>query len=345
MRKMFLFAAACALIAGCAGAKNAQGVKVSDGKRPDWVSGDSADYPRATYMLGVGLGDDAAGAGDRARGQIAQIFSSLVSVTSKIEESESHAVSDGVAKNSSSQDISDNVRTTSQKMLEGVEIVQTWQDSQTKQYYALAVLNRAKAAASFRQKLADLDMQITGWESSFNSAADKFTRAKAAAGVLALLKQRDGLASDLRTISGSGSGTDTAPEQVAAYKKALADLNITVAVTGAGGGQIATGIIKALNAAGFTALASSSSADISVAASVEPAQIRKDEPGPWKWAQNTVTVALSEAATGKVFVQFDVVDKQAATDLDTAFSRSVQSAAGKTADRIQAAIQDYFGGK
>ncbi|MDD4004579.1 MAG: LPP20 family lipoprotein [Elusimicrobiaceae bacterium] len=345
MKKLLLFAVALAVVAGCAGSKT---VVAGGSKRPDWVSGDSVRYPRETYMLGVGLGDDAASASDRARGQIAQIFSALVSVTSEISASESTRLSGGSTQTDSAQDAAESVRTSSQKVLEGVEIVQNWQDPQTRQFYALAALDRAKAASSFRQKLSELDMELAGWESSFDSAKEKFAKAKAAANVLALLKTRDGLNADLRIIAGSGATvSDSANEQLAAYKKAIADLNITVTVKGASGQQIETGIIKALNSMGFTAKAGEPGADqdILVSASVVSGQLRKDDAGPWKWAQNTVTVALAEAATGKVFLQFDVADKQAATDLDTASARSVESAAEKTALRIQSAIQDYFGGK
>ncbi len=353
MRKFIVVALAFTVAAGCAGGKTIESggsktVVNSGSKRPDWVSGDSVQYPRESYMTGVGLGDDAAAASDRARAQIAQVFSSLVSVTSEISASEKTTGLDKDAVTESSQDVAESVRTSSQKILEGVEIVQTWQDPQTRQYFALAVLDRAKAASSFRQKLAELDMELTSWESSFNSAADKFGKAKAAANALALLAKRSGLSNDLRTISGSaGAGADSANELVPAFKKAMADLNITVTVKGDSAQAVETGIIKALNSLGFTARSGEKDerTDISVTAEAASQQIRKDDSGPWKWAQHTVTVSAAETATGKVFMQFDITDRQAATDIDTAFSRSREAVGAKTAQRIQSGIQDYFGGK
>ncbi|MFA6582687.1 MAG: LPP20 family lipoprotein [Elusimicrobiaceae bacterium] len=344
MKKKFLLSAATAVImlAGCA-ANKASVVSVKD--RPDWINGESAEYPRDKYVIGVGLADDRDSAQDRARAQIAQVFSSLIQVTSEMSAREKTDTLGDKSSTSYNSDVSENVKSTSEKMLEGVEIVQVYTDPQTKQNYALAILNRANAASAIRQKMAELDMQLTSFESDFNAAQDKFGKAKAAAKALALLKERTAINSDLRVLASAGSENELAAGMTADYQKALAALNIQVTIDGDRSTEVETGIIKALNSMGLTAKAGPADAgsDIVVSAKVDCGQIRKDDIGKWKWAQAGVTVSVSEARSGNVFLRFDVSDREASSDLDTAISRALSGAGVKTAQGIEAGIRNYFG--
>jgi len=49
-------------------------VQVKQVKRPDWVDGDSIQYPSSQYLTGVGYGPDRKSAEDKARAEIAKIF-------------------------------------------------------------------------------------------------------------------------------------------------------------------------------------------------------------------------------------------------------------------------------
>src|SRR5262245_26801693 len=122
-------------------------------KKPDWTDGDSSRYPRERYLVGVGLADDRSTAEERARGEISKIFTAQVSVATNISESETTVKSGGKTSEGFSSSVAQDVKTVSQKALEGVEVVEKWQDPASRQHFALAVLERAKAIRSVRDKL------------------------------------------------------------------------------------------------------------------------------------------------------------------------------------------------
>ena len=90
--------------------------------RPDWTSGESIDYPKALYLLGVGVADDRQTAEDRARAEIARTFSSHVVATTSSFAQETGRNVDGVTITARDTAISDSARTATQKELVGVEV-------------------------------------------------------------------------------------------------------------------------------------------------------------------------------------------------------------------------------
>ncbi|MEQ1919595.1 MAG: LPP20 family lipoprotein, partial [Elusimicrobiota bacterium] len=181
MKNMNFYAllAAVLMFSACGGAV----VKKSSagGARPQWVEGESPKWPRSQFVTGVGSADDEEAAADRARGEISRIFSSNVSVDTAVDETESTVNSGGQTSTSFSQQLAQNVRTTSKKMLEGVEIVERWKDAASSRYYALATLNKGKAMGAVTEKTLALDADASLWKTKMDAAGDKFERAKAAA--------------------------------------------------------------------------------------------------------------------------------------------------------------------
>lgn len=201
------------------------------GSRPDWVDGASRQYPREKYLVGVGMGDDRAAASDRARSEISKIFTTLVDVTTNLNESESTAKQGSKTENSFSQAISQSLKTASRKALEGVEVVENWKDGGTMQQYALAVLDRLKALAAVKDKIDEFDKQAQQWKSQMDSAADKMGKVKAAMKLLALLKARAELNGELRVLDAGGK-TLPSPFDEAAVRaqaaKTVSELDVIV---------------------------------------------------------------------------------------------------------------------
>ena len=173
--------------------KAAAAPKVMKGSRPDWVDGASMEYPRESYLTGVGMADDRATSQDRSRAEISKIFSTMVSVKTNLSETETNLQQNGKSANAFSQSISQDLQTASQKALEGVEIVELWQDQATRNYYALAVLDRAKAIRTVGEKIADFDRQAQRMKSQLDSSSEKLPKVKAAMKILSLLKARASL--------------------------------------------------------------------------------------------------------------------------------------------------------
>lgn len=176
--------------------------------KPDWVSGQSGKYPREAYLIGVGIADTRGACEDRARAEIAKIFSTLVRAETALSESETNRKEGKTDESRFQQSISQNVQTVSKKVLEGVEVVENWQDEATREHYALAVLDRAKAAAAVTEKIEDFNGQAESWKKQMDASQEKLPKVKAAMKLMALLNARRGLVDDLRVLRPG----DKAPE-------------------------------------------------------------------------------------------------------------------------------------
>ena len=205
--------------------------RAAAGSKPDWVDGASRQYSREKYLVGVGMADDRATASDRARAEISKIFTTNVSVTTNLNESEANSKVGSKTENSFSQAISQSLQTASKKVLEGVEIAENWKDGATMQQYALAVLDRAKALSAVKDKIDDFDKQAQQWKSSMDSAPDKVGKVKAAMKLLALLKARAELNGELRVLDAGGKAVPCPFDEAAVRAEAartISELDVIV---------------------------------------------------------------------------------------------------------------------
>lgn len=126
-------------------------------KAPEWVSADSAAYPAARYLVGRGQADSSALAGDRARAELAKAFGVRIEQTSR--DSVAYNRKPGATATTATvqAEARREIRTASEHWLEGIEIVERWQDPQTGSHHALAVLSRVHAGIELRRRIAELD--------------------------------------------------------------------------------------------------------------------------------------------------------------------------------------------
>ncbi|MDO8757559.1 MAG: LPP20 family lipoprotein [Elusimicrobiota bacterium] len=339
----FLILVAAMLLSGCAG--GGSGAKSSSGgARPAWVEGESGKWPRARYVVGVGSGDDENSAADRGRGEISRVFSSAVSVDTTVDETETNLTQGGRTSASFSQTVAQKVRTASEKMLEGVEIVERWRDGSSARYYALAVLDKAKALGAVSEKTAALDADAGQWKTRLDAAGDKFERAKAAAKLAALLKGRLDLENDRRVLGGGPmpSTVDVSAAKAAAAK-ALAALDVLVIATGDHEEELETGVVRGLAANGLMARrgAPGDKGDLVVESRSGAQTVEGGDPR-WKWSRGSATVTLKDGREDKTFARFDLSDRQAAADAGEARRRAAAGLAQKAAEKTSAAITEFF---
>ncbi len=338
--------AALAFVAGCASApKTGSSVQNTSDKAPDWIGGSSMEYPRERYLVGVGSADDRSTAEDRARGEISRIFSSKVSVKTASAASESTVQGQGAKdENSFSQSVANSVQTVSKKVLEGVEVPQSWQDNASRVWYVLAIMDKAKGVSAVTDKIKDFDAQIKQWKDQLSQATDKFPKAKAAMKIVALLKARKDLEGDLRILDGQPIVN---PADEAAIKadaaKILSQLEIAVDISGASSREVETGIIQGLSGFGLQMAAKDSPtpADITIKAAVDIKPVESTDER-WKFARSYATVSLKDGKSGKVFLQFDAVEKSASGDYNTAARRSLANLSKKIAQQVSDGITAYF---
>jgi len=315
----------------------------SGGGRPAWIDGESAQWPRSQFVVGVGSADDENTAAERARGEVARVFSATVSVESTSDESETNTGVNGKVVHSFSQKVAENVRSVTKKALEGVDVVARWKDPATFRCYALAVLPKDSALLEVTSKLRDIDQEAENYNSQLATATDRFDKAKAAAKLVALLKSRADLESESRVLGGGNdsAGIDLGAARAAAAK-ALASLDVIVSVTGDGAGEVATGVISGLNAVGLSAKSGTlgDKGDLTASSVVTVMPV---EAGPrWQRTRASASISLADGRDGKIFTQFEVSAREDALDGGESRHRALESLAKKTSEKVTSSIDDFF---
>lgn len=340
MNKIFLLLAALA-------AASASAAKSS---KPDWVDGASGKYPRGRYLVGVGFADDRRTAVERARAEVSKILSVQVVSDSRVQETATSRGDGKKVENSFSKSVSDSVHSVADKVLEGLEVPEYWEDGSARVHYALAVLDRAKASAALQEKIGEFDGQAKGLQDAIGRSSGKLARVKAAMKLATVLKARGSLNAELRVVDPDGKSLPGALDEGAARTQAsklLSEINVAVSisdpVSGKGGmGPVASGVVKGLIKFGLQAGAAGAKADISVEGEVETSPMDVGPDRRWKWARSNAAVSLKDGSTDKVFAQFDVSEKQSSADYKEAARRSLAKLSDKAAQRIKDEISAYF---
>lgn len=323
------------LLAGCSQSPkpNAQ---------PDWLLGQSAQYPAARYITGRGQADELAVAKDRARADLAKTFSVKVSEQSK--DNSSFSQTDSSSKgtvSSNALDVSRNISTRTDQMLNGVEIADTWQDPQTRVYYALATLSRAKASAALRTQIADLDASTRAYLDQAQASDDLFVKIAAATHALEAQTERAGLQSELQVADITGRGIPPAWNlgKLQTDRSALlARLRIRAVADGKDAGELQKLLAGALADAGFTV---NDSADYTMTAQLDYAVLPPRE--GWYWLSGSLQVTLDGAGQAHGVRRWQL--KVSGTDKALAQQRLMEAVADDLQHDIQATVLNFAGGE
>jgi len=173
-------------------------------KQPDWVDKPSEQYPPQRYLSAVGEADDRSTADGRALANLAKIFEVAIKDQS-LDFSQAQVSSDqlGSAVNNI-QTASRYVTTEARQILEGAQLVESWQAEEGKTY-ALAILEKAPAERRFREGVRSADRQI---EDRVKYASQQAPNPVAALAALEQARkienQRSNLNRNLSVVSGKG---------------------------------------------------------------------------------------------------------------------------------------------
>lgn len=251
---------------------------------PEWAMGPSGGYPSEVYLTGVGVAAERARAEDRARAEIAKILQ--VQIQSRDASTESQWLSriGDMASGEYRQSVQAELITTTNKVLEGVRIAETWQDRKTDEYYALAVLDRLRAGRALREELDDIDQTVTGHVRLAETEPSVLRRLGRYLQALAALERRGGIAADLRIVDPSGWVAEP-PYRLAEINeradREAAAIRIGVELTDDRQGIVEGALTRALVGLGMQ-LAPAAERDLLVRGSVDVESFAASE--PWMWA-------------------------------------------------------------
>jgi len=236
------------------------------------------------------------------------------------------------------------MKTVSKKTLEGIEIAEVWQDKASFRWHALAVLERSKIRRIYREKLDDVEAQLSVYSKQIDEAAANMDKAMAALKIKSLLKTRDSLAKDLQVIGGSGSASafDSVSPLRTKADAAISALGVYVQVSPENS-RILTEITKTLNALGMKVSKTAAGADISVSCEAEMSPL--EDPNPksrWKWYTGEASVTLTDIKAEKDFLSFNASAKEAFVSESGAKAAAEKTLGKKIGKGINESIENYF---
>jgi len=187
-------------------------------KQPDWVDNPGEEFPQKRYLSAVGEADNRSTADDRALANLAKIFEVAISDRS-LDFSQARVSADQSGSTVSNvQTASRYVTTEARQILEGAQLVESWQGEDGKTY-SLAVLEKAPATRRLREAVRGADRQIAD---RVNYASQQAPNAVVALAALEQARkietERSNLNRNLAVVSGKGI---KAPHDQASLEKML----------------------------------------------------------------------------------------------------------------------------
>jgi len=300
------------VLSGCAG---------TTVRQADWINGDSSHYPAAKYLTGRGQAEYQAAARDRARADLAKIFEVSISAQSKDIVSYSGKREGDARSTQLESGASRNISTSTRQIISGIRIAETWRNPETGQFYALAVLDRIKAAGSLRQNINRLDDITAQSIRDARRNPDLIGRIGQASRAVQAQMERSAYQKQLQVVDYTGAGLRS-PYNIATLigdKEALfRRLRIQASVASDPLGGLATALTGALSSAGFTH-ATGDRPDYVLTGRL---RLHETDAQGWYWQRGTLEIALVQLPGHRMRGSKRWNIKTSAQDRKTAISRA-----------------------
>jgi len=321
-------------------------VQVKKGKRPDWVDGDSIQYPPTRYLTGVGYAPDRKSAEDRARAEIAKIFLSKIDSRTRSYQEYLQTTSRGKSRTEETFNIEEITKVSTQKVLSGVRISNVYQETGPGSlFYALAVLDRDQSATILRDKIQELDQGIKGLLIRAQGEEDTLAKIKSLKQAIQNHILREAYDAELRIVSRSGTGISP-PIHFSEIKSRLEsillrDFFVGVSVSGSRAGEIQEALVQGLNQQGFSISEDLSRAQVLVRGSVEIKTLERETPD-WKYVQWRAHFDMVDNKGGAVFGSVSKTGREGHLNLQQAENRAVRKIRKALTTKIAEEMRRYI---
>ena len=275
---------------------------LSDNERdtPEWVNGNSTQYPQNQYITGYGQADKLEQAQDRARANIAKVFEvTIVEHSEDTQELEQHSDGDTQQSQMDSR-ISRQLSTETRQIINGIEIADVWQAPNGGEYYVLAVLSRHQAETRLSRQIRSLDDATDRDVARARDSGDALLSIRYAADALEAQQQRAAYQKMASIVDPNGRGIPPRWE-VSRLENDLADLltrlHIEISSSGADGQTLEPLLAAGVTAAGMQ-LADPGKGDYVIDAKLDITDLGQRD--GWYWQRAVLDIRLLDKADDRL---------------------------------------------
>lgn len=304
--------------------------------RPGWIDRPGEDYPADLYVVGLGEGANAERARNRARADLAKAFEVEVRAESLDIEEFGRIGPAASEQGQLSTRVEREIRTRTDVVLAGVDIAESWHDAEDDVHYALAVINRPRAASRLRDEIRQLDRTTDRHIDEAVAAEDPLRRLRALDQAIDAQVRREALNRQLRVVGPGGRGIDAPTplaEVAAQYRRSASAIRLATRTEGLAREDIGPALAAAVTDAGFGS--ASDGADYEVVLQLDFDDIGKRS--DWYWYRGYLHLVVQDAQ-GQVHASDRWAVRASATDRATAWRRTVDEAASGLDSRLHAAL-------
>jgi len=321
-------------------------VQVTKGTRPDWVDGESIQYPSSQYLTGVGYDPERKTAEDKARAEIAKIFISKINSRTKSYQDYLQVTSSGKSEQEETFSIQEITDVSTKKVLSGVRIAGVYQDQgPEKLYYALAVLDRDQSAAILSDRIGKLDHETQLLFETARNEDDLLMKIKHLKQSIGKYVMREAYNTELRIVSQSGRGISP-PIQFPEIKRELEaillnDFFVGVSVTGARADEVRAALVQGLNQEGFAVSEDLSAANVLIRGAVTINPLDRGE-GEWKYVRWQTNFDMVDKEGGSVFGSVTKTGREGHLSIQQAENRAVRKMRDTLITEIAGEMRKYI---
>ena len=317
------------------------------GDAPAWVDGEDSRWPYNDYLCGVGMGPTRPISENAAYASLSRIFVARVQAVSK---DFMGAYSSTGARPLDVQSSEQTTQVSTNKVFNDVKIYEVWQNKDTT--YALACMERSKAAASLRDQIAEADETI-GKHMDAAKTNDAQVQLKELSHALDLMVQRESLNGELRIVETDGIGVAGAyshADVAAALENVQTALKIGVTADGPFASDFRSALVQGLTQRGYEVSevdgdGSGLNVLVSAVIRIEDAGKGTGSAAAISFARGVVQLDVKNVTKNRSIASFRQDRKEGHRSMEEAQRRVVRQLGQQLVDKVGQKIDDAMKGK
>ena len=321
-------------------------VPVKTGQRPDWIDGESRQYPSSLYLTAVGYGPDRPATEDKARAEMAKVFYTNIDSSNRTYQEILETTGGGKTTSMENINFEEITNVSTRKVLSGVRIAQVYRDSRSQpEFFALAILDRHQTAEILKEKIQELDHDLKRLLDAAQRHQDKLTQVKLLRTSMQKLVLRQAYNTELRIVDLNGRGiapvVNFTEIKTRLSNVLLKDFLIALSVEGSKAEDVRRALVEALNQKGFSVSEQIHKASVLARGRIEINPIAQSASG-WKFVRWKAYFDLVDQNGGAVFGSVQKTGKEGHLSLAQAEERAVRKIRKTLAAEISQDLSNFI---